>query len=133
MLVPLARSLSTFYNLFREALVAKKLKQYEPALDAYIDNLRDEDALRVDLAAAGIREVSIEAISLPMSFETGTDFFEHPLVDLVYMPSWTRIIEDQDKNSQVFESIIDALDTYFSGVEMTLEFRGASLLGHILS
>ena len=129
MLVPMAGSLSAFYDMFREALHARDLAHFEPALDAFVDDLLDEDALRVDLAAAGIRDVEVHASSLPLTFESGEDFLTHPLVASLYMPSWVQICRDEASRVQLFDHVVEALDTYFFGFEMTLEVRAAWLRG----
>ncbi len=129
LLVPMAGSLQAFYDLFREALVALDMTHFEPRLDETIDGLLDEETLRVDLAAAGIRDVEVHPVDLSVSFDSGEAFLHHPMVEALYMSGWMAICPDKTARDSLMGHVIEALDTYFYGFDMTLRIRAAWLMG----
>jgi hypothetical protein len=129
MVVPLARTFSGFYELFREALVVHGLLHLTPHLDAFMDSLFDEESLRVDLAAYGVRDVEMGVVSWDLTFESGEAFLMSAEVGLLYLPYWLQIVEDDAAREQIFFYVRSALDTYFHGIDITMSAHVAWVVG----
>jgi ubiquinone/menaquinone biosynthesis C-methylase UbiE len=129
LIVPLQGSFSAFYDLFREALLALDLRVFEAALDVFIDDLFDEETLKIDLAAAGVRDVEVNVVSFDLPLTSGKAFFEAPLVEAMFRPYWRQICSDAAAWVRIVRYIEQALDTYFLGFQMTTTVRAAWILG----
>lgn len=129
LIVPLGRTFTGFYELFREALTVHGLHHVEPHLDAFMDSLFDEESLRVDLAAAGIRDVEMGVESWDVTFASGESFLMSSEVGLLYLPYWLQIVEEDSARERIFYYIRSALDTYFHGIDITMSAHVAWVLG----
>lgn len=129
LVVPLGRTFAGFYELFREALHVHGLDHLEPHLDAFLDSLFDEESLRVDLAAAGVRDVRMSVESWDVQFASGEAFLMSAEVGLLYLPYWLQIIEDDYARERIFFYVRSALDTYFHGLDITMSAHVAWVIG----
>ena len=131
LVVPLRDTFVEFYDLFREGLIAADLLSLEPSLDAFVDDLFDADALRVDLAGAGLKQVEIHPVNFRLSFESSGEFLLSPLVESLYLPYWMQICKDDATREQVFFHILEAMDTYFLGIGMEVTAEAAWVVGKV--
>lgn len=129
LMVPLASCFSGFYDLFREGLLALKKEGLEGHLDAFLDNLMTMETLKVDLLGAGMRDAQVHKATLPLTFTSGESFLLSPVVGALFLPYWLQICPDPAGREQLFFYITQALDTYFHGLEMTLDAEVAWVLG----
>ncbi len=129
MLVPLKSTFSTFYDLFREGMLALEVPHFEPALDAFLDNLFDVGSLRIDLQGAGVKDATIKVARLPIKFVSGEAFLLSPLVSALFLQQWLDICPDEEVRQDLFYYVTDAMDTYFHGLELKLEAEVAWVTG----
>ncbi len=129
LVVPLSRTFAGFYELFREALRVHELAHLEPHLDAFMDSLFDEESLRVDLAAHGIRDLQMGVESWDVTFASGEAFLMSAEVGLLYLPYWLQIVEEDAAREKIFFYVRSALDTYFHGLDITMSAHVAWVVG----
>jgi ubiquinone/menaquinone biosynthesis C-methylase UbiE len=129
LVVPLRDTFVEFYDLFREALIALDLGSLESQLEAFVDDLFDEEALRVDLVAAGVKDAEIHRVRFEVPFNSGQDFLLSPLVESLYLPYWMLICREDEVREQIFFRVLQAMDRYFWGLGINLTAEAAWVLG----
>jgi hypothetical protein len=129
LMVPMAATFLGFYELFREALEALGLQHRSAHLDAFQDSLFDEDSLRVDLAAIGVREADISVVTWDVDFSSGDAFLQCAPVSLLYLPYWLQIVEDDPARESVFSYVRNAMDTYYHGLDIKMPVHVAGVYG----
>jgi len=129
LVVPLRDTFVEFYDLFREALVAMDMLHLETQLEAFVDDLFDEEALRVDLVAAGVKNAQIHKVRFEVPFASGQDFLLSPLVESLYLPYWMTICCEDEVREQIFFRVLQAMDRYFWGLGINLTAEAAWVLG----
>ncbi|MEO1271374.1 MAG: class I SAM-dependent methyltransferase [Myxococcota bacterium] len=130
LVVPLRNMFAEFYDLYREALVAMDHLELEPMLDAYIDELFDAEALRIDLAAAGVRDAEIHTVRFMLPFESGQDFLLSPLVESLHLPLWLRLCPDDNIMQAILTYVLGAMDRYYDGLGLELTAEAAWVIGY---
>jgi SAM-dependent methyltransferase len=131
LLVPLGGSFGAFYDMFREALWALGAEAEEARLDAFLDTLPSLEALQAELLGTGLKEVEVHAGTLPLRFGSGEGFLFHPVVAALFFPRWWSICPDGALRDQVFVQLAQGLDTWFHGLDLTLEAQVAWAIGRV--
>lgn len=127
--VPLRDTFTAFYDLFREGLQACDLLAFEPELDrlqAHLCTLEDLPGLLEEL---GLQQVEVHTLRFDVTFASGQEFLLHPLVEALFLPRWMHIIRDDLAREQVFYYVAQALDTYFTGLPLSLGASAAWATG----
>jgi len=133
LVVPMRNMFTEFYDLYREALVAMGHLELEPMLNAYIDDLFDAEALRVDLAAAGVRDAEIHTVRFMLPFDSGEDFLLSPLVESLHLPLWLRLCPNDDIMQAILTYVLGAMDRYYEGLGLELTAEAAWVIGYSAS
>jgi hypothetical protein len=80
-----------------------------------------------DLVGIDINEYEWE-----VSFDSGLDFLQSPLLRATFFPHWIGIIRSSERDT-VLRYIADAIDTYWHEREFSTTVRAAMLTGSIAS
>jgi SAM-dependent methyltransferase len=111
---PLRGTWGEFLDLFREVLRESGRRDSLSAVDRYVAELPDADAVGGWLERAGLRRIEITTARWEVLFKSAREFFFAPLVELGPLADWKRLSGRGDQMQDVFFFTKEAIDTYFT-------------------
>jgi SAM-dependent methyltransferase len=126
---PLRGTWAEFLDLFRDVLRESGKRESLKALDRYVGELPDGDAVARWLEDAGLVDVRVEIERWEILFKSAREFFFAPLVELGPLSTWKQLSGRGDEMQDVFFFTKEAIDTYFKGRIFAVTVLGAVVSG----
>jgi hypothetical protein len=99
------------------------------ALDRYVGDLADGEAVARWLEDAGLVDVHVEIDRWEILFKSAREFFFAPLVEQGPLPQWKQLSGRGDEMQDVFFFTKEAIDAYFKGRVFAVSVVGAAAIG----
>ncbi|TXD39478.1 methyltransferase domain-containing protein [Lujinxingia vulgaris] len=130
--LPTSGSFAAFYDLLDEALRAQGLHEALDRLGELRDRtLVDAGALARSARSAGLHDLTLEQVRWELSFASGRDFLQSPLIQETFFAHWSGAIRGAEREG-VLGYIARAIDTYWRDRTFDTQVEAALVVGRRL-
>ncbi len=104
-----------FLDVFSDVLLRLRKNDMAAALQSYLKDFPEPEALARDLEAAGFARVDVETTHWELVFRTAREFFYAPVIERGPLARWQAIAGKGPGMQDIFIAVKQAIDTYFGG------------------
>lgn len=130
--LPTSASFDAFYDLLDEALRSQGLHEALERLGELKERtLVDAGAAVRSARSVGLHDLVVERVRWELSFGSGRDFLQSPLIQETFFPHWSGAIRGSEREA-VLGYIARAIDTYWRDRTFDTHVEAALVIGRRL-
>lgn len=122
-------SFGELFSIYWEALFELGLTDSSPGLERLVEELPQVDAAESLATTAGLRHVHSSIRRELIGHASGAEFFDSPLIRLVFLDHWLGILPNEQSRQLVREEMIRIIDRERGGADFEVTVKATLIVG----